>query len=70
MTTEAKTALVTGAGSGIGKSTALALLNDGYSVALAGRREEVLQQTIKDAGSAGDGALSGLYEPRRGGTAG
>ena len=37
-----KIAIVTGAGSGIGKSVALTLLKDGYSVALAGRRKDAL----------------------------
>jgi NAD(P)-dependent dehydrogenase (short-subunit alcohol dehydrogenase family) len=52
-----KVAIVTGAGSGIGKSVALALLKDGYRVALAGRRRGPLEQTVKDAGSAGSRAL-------------
>jgi NAD(P)-dependent dehydrogenase (short-subunit alcohol dehydrogenase family) len=41
----AKVAIVTGAGSGIGRAVSLALLNAGWSVALAGRREEQLAQT-------------------------
>jgi NAD(P)-dependent dehydrogenase (short-subunit alcohol dehydrogenase family) len=45
-----KIALVTGAGSGIGRATALALLKDGYSVVLAGRRSEALEQTVAKAG--------------------
>ncbi len=52
-----KVALVTGAGSGIGKTVALALLKDGYRVVLAGRRRGPLEQTAKDAGSAGAQAL-------------
>jgi NAD(P)-dependent dehydrogenase (short-subunit alcohol dehydrogenase family) len=52
-----KVAIVTGAGSGIGKTVALALLKDGYRVALAGRRKDSLEQTVKDAGSAGALAL-------------
>ncbi len=40
-----KTALVTGAGSGVGRSAALALLRDGWSVILAGRRQEMLEET-------------------------
>jgi NAD(P)-dependent dehydrogenase (short-subunit alcohol dehydrogenase family) len=38
-------AVVTGAGSGVGRAAALALLNDGYAVALAGRRKEPLAET-------------------------
>jgi NAD(P)-dependent dehydrogenase (short-subunit alcohol dehydrogenase family) len=41
-----KIAMVTGAGSGIGRATALALLSAGYAVVLAGRRAEALEQTI------------------------
>ena len=52
-----KVAIVTGAGSGIGKQTALALLQEGYSVALAGRRVELLETTAKEAGEAGERAL-------------
>ena len=51
MTEPAKHAIVTGAGSGIGKAVALALLADGYSVALAGRRLEPLEQTARESGS-------------------
>ena len=45
-----KVAMVTGAGTGIGKSAALALLREGYSVVLAGRHVEVLEMTVKEAG--------------------
>ena len=38
-------AVVTGAGSGVGRAAALALLNDGYGVALAGRRADALEET-------------------------
>ena len=44
-------AIVTGAGSGIGKSVALTLLKDGYSVALAGRRKDALEQSAKESGA-------------------
>ncbi|MCQ4162939.1 SDR family oxidoreductase [Roseomonas sp. GC11] len=47
-----KIAVVTGAGSGIGRATALALLGAGWSVALAGRRAEALQATVDAAGEA------------------
>ncbi len=46
---QGKTALVTGAGSGIGRHVALALMGDGYRVALAGRRAEALQETAARA---------------------
>ncbi len=44
-----KVAMVTGAGSGIGKAVALALLRDGYRVALAGRRREPLERTAAES---------------------
>jgi NAD(P)-dependent dehydrogenase (short-subunit alcohol dehydrogenase family) len=51
MGTHHKVAIVTGAGSGIGKAAALALLKDGYSVVLAGRRAEFLEKTAAEAGA-------------------
>jgi NAD(P)-dependent dehydrogenase (short-subunit alcohol dehydrogenase family) len=57
MSSNTKVAIVTGAGSGIGKRTALAFLKKGYSVALAGRRTEPLETTAAEAGSAGSRAL-------------
>lgn len=52
MTTHNKVAIVTGAGTGIGKAVTLALLRDGYRVALAGRRREPLAQTTAESGRA------------------
>jgi len=56
MGTHNKVAIVTGAGSGIGKASALTLLRDGYRVALAGRRKDALEQTAAESG-AGERAL-------------
>ena len=50
-------ALITGAGSGIGRAAALALWQEGYSLVLTGRREEKLWQTFTAAGVAEDRAL-------------
>ena len=58
MSCNGKVALVTGAGSGIGQRTAIALLKEGYEVVLSGRRESALQATIEAAGSFGDKALA------------
>jgi NAD(P)-dependent dehydrogenase (short-subunit alcohol dehydrogenase family) len=49
MNSTKKVAIVTGAGSGIGRATALALLREGYSVVLAGRRPEALAETVARA---------------------
>ena len=46
-----RVAIVTGAGTGIGKSAALALLRDGYRVALVGRRKELLEKAAADSGA-------------------
>ncbi len=49
MNSQTKVALVTGAGTGVGKQTTLLLLQAGYSVALAGRRTEPLKTTVAAA---------------------
>ena len=53
MSEKNKVAIVTGAGTGIGKAAALALLQDGWCVALAGRRSEPLQAVAQASGAAG-----------------
>jgi NAD(P)-dependent dehydrogenase (short-subunit alcohol dehydrogenase family) len=52
----ARVAIVTGAGTGIGKAASLALLKEGYRIALAGRRRELLDETAAESG-AGERAL-------------
>jgi NAD(P)-dependent dehydrogenase (short-subunit alcohol dehydrogenase family) len=56
MSLHRRVAIITGAGRGIGKATALAFLHDGYRVALAGRDRDALERTATESG-AGDRAL-------------
>lgn len=56
MSSASKIAIVTGAGTGVGKAAALAMLADGYRVVLAGRRREPLEAVARDS-AAGDRAL-------------
>jgi NAD(P)-dependent dehydrogenase (short-subunit alcohol dehydrogenase family) len=53
-----KVALVTGAGSGIGKAAALALAKEGYAVVLAGRRQDALDAVAAEAKKLGASALA------------
>ena len=57
MSATGKVAIITGAGTGIGKSSALALLKGGWSVALAGRRAELLEKTREEAGEEGKNSI-------------
>jgi NAD(P)-dependent dehydrogenase (short-subunit alcohol dehydrogenase family) len=52
-----KVALVTGAGSGVGKAAALALMKEGYAVTLAGRRKEALEATAQEGRATGGASL-------------
>ena len=58
MATQGKIAIVTGAGTGIGKAATLGLLREGYRVALAGRRKERLEQVIVEAGAGTGSAIA------------
>ncbi|MFM7256901.1 MAG: SDR family oxidoreductase [Betaproteobacteria bacterium] len=55
---EPKVAVVTGAGSGVGRAVSLALLNAGYRVVLAGRRLEALEESIHLARNCATSALA------------
>ncbi len=57
MNAKNKTAVVTGASAGIGKAVALIFLTNGYNVALAGRRQDKLDQAIQEAGASNDKAI-------------
>ncbi|MBI3630443.1 MAG: SDR family oxidoreductase [Candidatus Rokubacteria bacterium] len=57
MSSPNKSAVVTGAGTGIGKAVAVTLLQNGYRVALAGRRKEPLEKAVAEAGPSGARAL-------------
>ncbi|MDE2899447.1 MAG: SDR family NAD(P)-dependent oxidoreductase [Chloroflexota bacterium] len=58
METKDKVAVITGASSGIGRQSALVLLKAGYSVVLAGRRAELLDSAIEEAGAPAGKALA------------
>jgi len=53
-----KVAIITGAGSGVGRAVALAFLKDGYRTVLAGRRADALEETIALSGVAAGRALA------------
>src|SRR5206468_11282988 len=53
-----KTAIVTGAGTGIGKASAVALLKSGWNTVFAGRRQDVLDEAVKSAGKTEAKALA------------
>ncbi len=58
MASDGKVAIITGAGSGIGKATAFAFLNDGYFVVFAGRRQDALENAINEAGEKASRAIA------------
>src|SRR5437016_2312941 len=53
-----KTAVVTGAGSGVGRAAAIQLAREGWSVGVIGRRQKTLEETIHNAGSSGSKMLA------------
>jgi NAD(P)-dependent dehydrogenase (short-subunit alcohol dehydrogenase family) len=57
MATATKVALVTGAGTGIGKHSALALMREGYAMVLAGRRKDLLEATAAEGKATGSPSL-------------
>ena len=57
-----RVAMVTGAGSGVGRQTALALSREGYALVLVGRRRERLERTAKDLGSGAAPALAAAFD--------
>ncbi len=57
MAASQKVALVTGAGTGIGKAVALALMKDGYAAVLAGRRKDKLEETANEGTAIGAKSL-------------
>ena len=57
MSGNGRIAMITGAGTGVGRACALAMLEEGYSVVLAGRRREPLERTKADAGAGGERTL-------------
>jgi len=59
----AKIALVTGAGSGIGRAVALGLAKAGYTVVLAGRRLTQLERVAQEAGSGAVGIVADVTDP-------
>src|SRR5262245_30917357 len=58
MSAQRKVAIVTGAGTGIGKSAALALLRDGWAVTIAGRRKEALEAVATEGRATGSPVLA------------
>ncbi|MFZ0839051.1 MAG: SDR family NAD(P)-dependent oxidoreductase, partial [Xanthobacteraceae bacterium] len=57
MAATAKIALVTGAGTGVGRGAALALMKAGFTVVLAGRRKDKLEEVAKEGAAAGGKSL-------------
>ncbi len=63
MDSRTKVAVVTGAGTGIGKASALALAEAGFQVAFAGRRQEILDKALAEAGGRGIAVATDVTDP-------
>ncbi len=63
MDSRIKVAVVTGAGTGIGKASALALADAGFQVAFAGRRQEILDKALAEAGGRGIAVATDVTDP-------
>jgi NAD(P)-dependent dehydrogenase (short-subunit alcohol dehydrogenase family) len=63
MTPSLKVAVVTGAGTGIGKASALALAKAGYQIAFVGRRQEILDNALAEAGGNGIAVATDVADP-------
>jgi NAD(P)-dependent dehydrogenase (short-subunit alcohol dehydrogenase family) len=63
MNASTKVAVVTGAGTGIGKASALALAQAGYQVVFAGRRQEILDKALAEAGGQGIAVATDVTDP-------
>ena len=63
MNASTKVAVVTGAGTGIGKASALALARVGYQVAFVGRRQELLDKALAEAGGKGIAVATDVTDP-------
>ncbi len=64
MNASLKVAVVTGAGTGIGKASALALARAGYQVAFAGRRQEILDKALEESGGKGIAVATDVTDPQ------
>ena len=63
MNASTRVAVVTGAGTGIGKASALALAGAGFQVAFAGRRQEILDKALAEAGGRGIAVATDVTDP-------
>jgi NAD(P)-dependent dehydrogenase (short-subunit alcohol dehydrogenase family) len=63
MSTTQKIAVVTGAGTGVGKAAALALMNKGFTVVLTGRRKDKLDETLAEGGGKGLAVTADITDP-------